>query len=183
MGSFFSSLFSWFNSSESSFVIIGQDNAGKTTLYGLLTTNELKAASPTVHPNSGNAIIRSDKVKLIDLGGSDIQRRSWKTYLEDQDKCGVVYIVDCADTMRYEQTRRIFIETMKFISQDTPVAVLVNKIDLPTAMNYQAVIEQLSGDIRGFINSYNVMFFPCSLVQGQGYMNGMEWLLQKLKDM
>lgn len=114
-----------------SILFLGIDNAGKTTLLNKLKNETTGTFAPTHHSNKAEVEIGRMKVVIIDLGGHEVARMAWKDYFFGCN--GIVFIVDVADTERYDDVRRAF-EMVRNIEaplneQKPPVAVLFNKID------------------------------------------------------
>ena len=114
-----------------SVLFLGIDNAGKTTLLNKLKNETTGTFAPTHHSNKAEVEIGRMKVVIIDLGGHEVARMAWKDYFFGCN--GIVFIVDVADTERYEDVRKAF-EIVRNIEapmneQKPPVVVLFNKID------------------------------------------------------
>lgn len=127
-------------------VLIGLDNAGKTTVARHLRGEAASAgATPTFGFNSdvlgkehgvsagGGVFSRSLTVEMFDLGGGKNIRGIWGRYYAEVH--GVVYVVDAADTDRIEEAAACLADSLKDPHLDgKPLLVLANKQDLPSAM-------------------------------------------------
>ncbi|KAL7541248.1 hypothetical protein ACHAWF_006891 [Thalassiosira exigua] len=167
-------------------LFLGLDNAGKTTLLGVLKEDRAVSAEPTIHPNSEELIIGKLKFKTFDLGGHESARRLWEDYTANVD-C-VVYLVDAVDRSRFPEAKY---ELDKLLSSDElsgiPFLVLGNKIDLAEAVSEEELKYEL-----GLRETYGkeigqrrddlcvVELFMCSVVRRMGYKDGFQWLSQFL---
>jgi len=82
-------------------LVLGLDNAGKSTLLTLLVRNEVVPHAPTHQPVTDMITIGSMKMRAVDMGGHEIARRMWEMYSQDAD--GIVYIVDAMDRERFPE--------------------------------------------------------------------------------
>jgi GTPase SAR1 family protein len=79
-------------------VLLGLDNAGKTTLLNLLLTGKFQRFDRTMRARQQTVSVGHVKFNAWDLGGHEAARSSWSDfYLQ----CGgVVFMVDAADPAR-----------------------------------------------------------------------------------
>lgn len=160
-------------------VLLGLDNAGKTTLMHLLTKNQLKQHNPTQNPTMEQATIGNVQFNLFDLGGHEIARRLWSDYYQGAD--AVVFLVDAKDTDRLEESAAM----LHYLLEDdsiasTPILILGNKIDSPYALSGSQI--EIALGLTPYLNSntYNVKLCMCSLVKKMGYREGFLWLSKLL---
>ena len=76
-------------------LVLGLDNAGKSTLLTVLLRNEVVPTAPTQQPVTDVIKIGHLKMRAVDMGGHEIARRMWLQYSHEAD--GIVYIVDAVD--------------------------------------------------------------------------------------
>jgi small GTP-binding protein len=81
-----------------SIVLLGLDNAGKTTLLNLLLTGKFQRFERTMRARQQAVTVGAVRFNAWDLGGHEAARTSWSDfYLQ----CGgLVFMVDAADPAR-----------------------------------------------------------------------------------
>ena len=101
MGIFFSRLFqSLFGSKEVRILILGLDNAGKTTiLYRLQNDDDAVVQTiPTIGFNVEVLQYKNIKFQVWDLGGQTSIRPYWRCYYPNTD--AIIFVVDSCDGER-----------------------------------------------------------------------------------
>lgn len=68
--------------SEHKIVIVGLDNAGKTTILYQFLMNEVVQTSPTIGSNVEEVTWKNIHFIMWDLGGQHSLRQSWSTYFQ-----------------------------------------------------------------------------------------------------
>jgi small GTP-binding protein len=145
MGIIFDKLDQLWNSfqRESSILVLGLDNAGKTAiLYTLQLGESVLHTVPTIGFNVEEVIIGNVNIKIFDIGGQDSLRQLWPHYFESAS--GIAFVIDSADLDRIELARNEL--HALFSSKDLvgkPFLILLNKQDLPNAKREQEMIEIL----------------------------------------
>jgi GTP-binding protein SAR1 len=127
-------------------LVLGLDNAGKSTLLTVLLRNEVIPTAPTQQPVTDMITIGHMKLRAVDMGGHEIARRMWAQYSHEAD--GIVYIVDAVDRDRFQEAA---IELHKLLAASTlppgaPVLILANKVDLPHAAQQEELYYALGLD-------------------------------------
>lgn len=163
--------FSGLSSKKASLLIIGLDNAGKTTMLGMLANDKILCHIPTTHPNHEEIQIGGIKFTTHDLGGHVAARRLWKSYHVHTD-C-ILFMIDASDFYRLEEART---ELNRIMSDapDTPILVIGNKIDIPNSCSKLELIERLGLET----NNPNVGVFMCSVVKRAGINDAFNWLVK-----
>jgi len=171
-------------SKKGQLLVIGLDNAGKSTLLTMLVRSKVVQHEPTHQPVSDEIQVGSLKLRAVDMGGHAIARRMWREYSKEAD--AVVYIVDAADRERFPEAA---LELHKLLAgalpPHVPVLVLGNKLDLPNAVREEELYFSLGLDElvqqAGPQPGRPLRLFMCSVYQGTGFTEGLEWLASCVK--
>ena len=83
---------------ESRILVLGLDNAGKTTILKAMSQEDITQIQPTQGFNIKSLQQDGIKLNVWDIGGQREIRPYWKNYFENTD--GLVYVVDSSDEMR-----------------------------------------------------------------------------------
>ncbi|QRV79664.1 ADP-ribosylation factor family [Ceratobasidium sp. AG-Ba] len=130
---------------EFSVLILGLDNAGKTTflektktLYNNVPGLSPDKIGPTVGQNMGKITLPSATMQFFDLGGQRDIRTIWSKYYDDCH--AVIYMIDAADRDRLWDGWEVF-ETVLAHPQilDVPLLLLANKQDAPNSLSVNDV--------------------------------------------
>jgi len=92
-----------FSSIDGKVVLLGLDNAGKTTLLYRLKNNRLISPEPTERVNEETIEIGNCSLTAIDIGGHLLARKLWEQYYMSV-QC-IVFVVDSSDKSRFEEAR------------------------------------------------------------------------------
>jgi small GTP-binding protein len=87
----------WSNK-EHKVIIVGLDNAGKTTILYQLLTGEVVHTSPTIGSNVEEIVWRNIHFLMWDIGGQESLRTSWSSYYQATDF--VIIVIDSTDRKR-----------------------------------------------------------------------------------
>ena len=80
---------------ETRLLILGLDNAGKTTIVAKLSGGSTEEISPTLGFNISTLCHKDYKLNLWDIGGQKSIRSYWRNYFESTD--GLIWVVDSGD--------------------------------------------------------------------------------------
>ena len=160
-------------------LILGLDNAGKTTILRKLEGEDSAAAAPEGPTQGFNvktlALGQGRQGKFCDLGGQRTLRDFWKDYYESTD-C-LMFVVDSSDQRRLDEAHETFKEVIDALPR-VPILVLANKQDLATAKEHSVIAEVLElvecRDRRWEI-------LPCSAKTGTGLEEGLSWIMTVCK--
>ena len=128
---------------EARILVLGLDNAGKTTILKALSEEDISTIMPTQGFNIKSLVSRSFsfffswgyyglqsqegfKLNVWDIGGQKAIRPYWRNYIDKTD--GLVYVVDSSDDVRLKECTE---ELKSLLEEDalagTPVLVFANK--------------------------------------------------------
>ena len=79
-------------------LMLGLDNAGKTTILKKFNGEDIDTISPTLGFNIKTLDHRGLKLNIWDVGGQKSLRSYWRNYFEATD--GLIWVVDSADKTR-----------------------------------------------------------------------------------
>ena len=167
----------FFPSTPCRILMIGLDNAGKTTVLYKLKLGEVVTTLPTIGFNVETVEYKNIKFTVWDVGGQTKIRPLWQHYFENTQ--GIIYVVDSNDPVRIKEAR----EEMEAVLlddrlRDAAVLVFANKQDLPQAMSTAEVTDKL-----GLANMRARDWFiqaTCA-VTGDGIVDGLEWMANTIK--
>ena len=177
MGFILSKILDFFSRSRNNFkiIILGIQNAGKTTILYRLSLGQLVKTTPTIGSNVEEISYNNVKFQAWDLGGQESTRSIWDVYFINSD--AIIYVVDSHDE-NYDDSKNQF---YKLLSNDAlknaVILIFANKQDLPGAKSVNEII-QIYGlaEIRDHI--WHIQ--PCSAQTGEGLITGIKWLSDQL---
>ncbi|GAB1609749.1 ADP-ribosylation factor-like protein 2 [Argonauta hians] len=158
---------------EMRILMLGLDNAGKTTVLKKFNGEDVDTISPTLGFNIKTLEHLGYKLNIWDVGGQKSLRSYWKNYFESTD--GLIWVVDSADRMRLQDCKKeLDILLLEERLADATLLVLANKQDLPGALNMKEIRETLKLDN---IKSHHWLILDCSALTGENLLQGMDWLI------
>ena len=149
-------------------LILGLDNAGKTTILYKLQVGEVVSTMPTIGFNVETIKYNNIKFQVWDLGGQTSIRPYWRCYYSNTD--AIIYVVDSADRDRIGIAREELVAMLEEPElANTILLVFANKQDLPNAMNVVEVTERL-----GLTHLRNRMWHihATNAIRGDGLFDG-----------
>mmetsp|Transcript_31390 Transcript_31390/g.62199 ORF Transcript_31390/g.62199 Transcript_31390/m.62199 type:complete len:186 (+) Transcript_31390:106-663(+) len=168
-----------FRQKEVRILILGLDNAGKTTiLYRLQNeTDEAIQTIPTIGFNVETLKYKNIKFQVWDLGGQTSIRPYWRCYYPNTD--AIIFVVDSADTERMNIARgelSAMLEEEEL--KESILLVFANKQDQKGALNAQQVSDTMGlPEIRG--RQWSIQ--ETSALKGKGLFEGFDWLVTCIK--
>lgn len=176
MGLLFAKLWSLFGNEEHKIVIVGLDNAGKTTILYQFLMNEVVHTSPTIGSNVEEVVWRNIHFIMWDLGGQQSLRAAWSTYYTNTEF--VIIVIDSTDKERLITIRE---ELHKMLSHEelskAGVLIYANKQDIKGSMTATEISRQL--DLTS-IKKQQWHIQSCCALTGEGLLQGLEWIVSRL---
>ncbi|KAH0742672.1 hypothetical protein KY290_030665 [Solanum tuberosum] len=175
MGLVFSRLFSsLFGNKEARILVLGLDNAGKTTILYRLQMGEVVSTIPTIGFNVETVQYNNIKFQVWDLGGQTSIRPYWRCYFPNTQ--AIIYVVDSSDTDRLVVANEEFHAILEEEElKGAVVLIYANKQDLPGALDDAAVTEALE---LHKIKNRQWAIFKTSAIKGEGLFEGLDWALR-----
>jgi len=163
---------------EQRIVMLGLDNAGKTTILYKIKMGEVIQTTPTIGFNVETVTRKNITFSVWDVGGQDQIRGLWRHYFLNTQ--AVIFVVDSNDGTRLKEARD---ELWKILEsdelKDAVILVLANKQDLPNAQNGDEVAAAL--DLQK-IKSHPWHVQATCATSSEGLEEGFDWLADRIKE-
>lgn len=162
---------------EARILVLGLDNAGKTTILKKLSKEEISHIMPTQGFNIKKLKLGEFSLNVWDIGGQKTIRPYWRNYYENTD-C-LIYVVDSADEPRLEEAS---LELAELLNEEklsnANVLVFANKSDLLSA----APADSISKLLRLHnITDREWAIQSCSAKEGEGLEDGLATVVSWMK--
>ncbi|KNC85539.1 hypothetical protein SARC_02300 [Sphaeroforma arctica JP610] len=176
-----------FQKDEYYVVVIGMDNAGKSTLVERFKATYNKnyrgfrpeTITQTIGLNVARFGVSSVKLVLWDLGGQQDLHSIWEKYFAEAH--GIIYVIDAADRQSLDQSRLAYNKMLQNADlADIPLLILVNKLDVPDPVPL-ADINAMFSTFASVIGDRPARVHPISAMTGDNCKEGVEWLVSCLK--
>lgn len=163
------------------FVVIGLDNAGKSTIVNNFMDKAHEDTMPTMGFDLQTAVVGDYKVKFFGLGGATSIRGYWRQYYDEIH--GVIYVIDASDADRIDEA----VESAKEVLNNSkvegkPVLFYLNKQDLENPLSAAELALKLGLDTD---SGKNKIVTSTALVRegaqpDENIPIGLKWLLEKV---
>ena len=166
-----------FGTPEYRFLIVGLDASGKTTILYKLKLGEIVQTIPTIGFNVETVTYKNNYLTLWDVGGCDKMRPLMRHYFQNTQ--ALIFVVDSHDRERLSQATD---ELWRILAEDelrhVPVLFYLNKIDLPSGLKPNDVIQQMR---LNEIRQRQWLLQTCCAPTGEGLYEGLDWLTRAIK--
>mmetsp|Transcript_99483 Transcript_99483/g.276835 ORF Transcript_99483/g.276835 Transcript_99483/m.276835 type:complete len:219 (+) Transcript_99483:116-772(+) len=163
---------------ECKIVIVGLNNAGKTTILYKLHLGQVVLTQPTIGSNVEE--VKHDGLTFMvwDLGGQETLRASWSTYFEDTD--AIVFVVDSNDQENMVLAKmELFNVVLHEDLRHACLLVLANKQDIQGCRNAGEITEDLA---LHTIRTHEWQIQSCCALTGEGLQEGLTWIAGRVRD-
>ncbi|EPB78574.1 ADP-ribosylation factor family protein [Ancylostoma ceylanicum] len=153
-------------------LILGLDNAGKTTITKKFLGEDLSTVEPTLGFNIKTVDFHGFTINFWDVGGQKSLRSYWRNYFEQTD--ALIWVVDSGDQERLLACRE---ELRSLLGEErlsgATLLVLANKQDLPSAARVADIAKLLELDE---IKSHHWRIYSCSAMTGENLLEAVTWM-------
>ena len=174
-----------FKGKEGTLLLLGLDNAGKTTLLHRLRTGQIRNYPPTDRPSLTEKFVMAGiTFSAWDLGGHEAVRHLWSDYYATCK--ALLFLMDAVDVERFEEAGYELDALLAELDDSLPVAILLNKCDLPEArpsaeicelIQYEDLVAQRGGGgAGGGGGDAKMRIFRISVLRGEGYQEAFQWI-------
>ncbi|ORZ02199.1 ADP-ribosylation factor family-domain-containing protein [Syncephalastrum racemosum] len=177
MGIVFSSLWQrLFSKAEVKIIIVGLDNAGKTTILYKLLMNQIVITTPTIGSNVEEYVYKNIRFVMWDIAGQETLRPSWKTYYVDTQT--VIMVIDSTDAARLHIAKHELHQMMESEQlKNASLLVFANKQDAKGALNAAKISDALS---LSSLKDRQWHIQACSALSGEGLHEGLDWIVHQI---
>jgi ADP-ribosylation factor-like protein 2 len=176
-------------------LVVGLDNAGKTTIVKKISGESIDEIAPTLGFNISTLALNGFQLNVWDVGGQKTLRTFWRNYFEKTDV--LVWVVDSTDLKRLRDCK---VELMDILKEEklagASLLVFANKQDVIGAMTAEEIATALDltttcsssdnninsdnsssvGSISGMTKKRRWRVQRCSAVSGEGVLSGFEFI-------
>ena len=178
MGFLITKIFDFFSGSKNNFkiLILGIQNAGKTSILYRLSLGQFVRTTPTIGSNLEEINYQNVKMQAWDLGGQEKMRSVWDVYYLNSD--AIIYVIDSNDFENFEESKNQFYLLLKNEAlKNSILLIFANKQDLITCKKIPDLIQIYDFDK---IKDHIWHIQPCSALTGEGLEVGIKWLSDQL---
>mmetsp|Transcript_5297 Transcript_5297/g.8613 ORF Transcript_5297/g.8613 Transcript_5297/m.8613 type:complete len:194 (+) Transcript_5297:67-648(+) len=153
-------------------LLLGLDEAGKTTMLCTMQSGSVVESRPTIGSNQETVYYRGTDFSVVDAGGQAQYRPLWRHLY--QHVIAIFFVIDSTAPKRMAEAKT---ELWALMAEEElgnmPLLVFANKQDLATAMTVQQVSDQLG--LSGLQGRQWHVQASCAH-SGDGLCEGFAWL-------
>ncbi|TLS30870.1 hypothetical protein PpBr36_03697, partial [Pyricularia pennisetigena] len=158
-------------------LMLGLDNAGKTTIVKKIMDEDVNTVSPTLGFIIKTIDYEGYKLNIWDVGGQKTLRSYWRNYFEKTD--ALIWVVDATDRLRVEDCR---VELHGLLQEErlsgASLLVFANKTDVNGCMQKDEILERLQ---LKEIRTHRWSILECSAMTGNNLKEGLAWVVEDAK--
>ncbi|KAF2085376.1 ARF/SAR superfamily [Saccharata proteae CBS 121410] len=174
---------------EMRILMLGLDNAGKTTIVKRIMNEDVNSVSPTLGFIIKTIEYDGYKLNIWDVGGQKTLRTYWKNYFEKTDT--LIWVVDSTDRERLDDCRKelkgLLLEEAfgancsRYMQRLMGASLLVfkNKSDVAGSLSDDEIRRGLELDS---ITTHRWHIMTCSAMTGLNLEEGLRWVVQDARD-
>lgn len=161
---------------EMRILVLGLDNAGKTTIIKKFNGEDVGEVAPTLGFQINTLYFQGYKLVLWDVGGQASIRTYWRNFFEKTD--GLIWVVDSSDVQRLEICRRELHELLRQEKlQGAALLVYYNKSDIEGSLSLKEISQFLQLES---LQNRDWAILPSSGITGSGLEQGIVWLVSQI---
>jgi small GTP-binding protein len=166
-------------------VILGLENAGKTTLARTIAGKDFIKTMTTIGMNVEIVDYRGFKIQIIDLGGQLTFRETIWSHYTTLAK-GVIFVFDVFDKQKLIEAKKWFNYITSWVSEKATLIFFANKIDLKETnnnfMNTEEIVKNFGlEEISKFpLRSFRI--FEISAKTGENVTSSIQWLFDRVTE-
>jgi ADP-ribosylation factor-like protein 5B len=158
-------------------IVLGLNNAGKTSVLYSILLGKLVPTQPTLGSNVEEFTYRNLKFVAWDLGGQELLRHSWSLFYANTD--AVIVVVDSADPSGFPVIRAEIGKLLQHPDlENACLLVFANKQDLEGALPPQEVATALG--LAEVVTKHQWTIVGCSALKQTGLNEGLGWISDRL---
>ncbi|KAK4055769.1 ADP-ribosylation factor-like protein 2 [Microbotryomycetes sp. JL201] len=123
-------------------LMLGLDNAGKTTIVQRLLNKDINKVAPTLGFSIKTLTYKGYNLNIWDIGGQTSLRPYWRNYFETTD--AVIWVVDSSDRARLLDCKQ---ELASLLQEErlagASLLVFANKQDIPGSLTSQEISDSV----------------------------------------
>eukprot|EP01064_Diplonema_japonicum_P002294 TRINITY_DN11464_c0_g1_i1.p2 TRINITY_DN11464_c0_g1~~TRINITY_DN11464_c0_g1_i1.p2 ORF type:complete len:185 (+),score=69.76 TRINITY_DN11464_c0_g1_i1:787-1341(+) len=162
---------------EMRILMLGLDNAGKTTIVKKFNNEDINTISPTLGFNIQSLQYKEYTLNIWDVGGQQTLRSYWRNYYEQTD--ALIWVVDSHDEARLNDCKT---ELFNLLDEEklagATLLIFMNKQDLPTALPKEKIADLLG--LKDISTNRHINIIGCSAVTGDGLAEGIDWVVNDI---